>query len=63
MGSAGAPVIEVSGLTKRYSDVVAVHDVDLSVRAGQIYALLGLNGAGCWPSTTPTAWTRTGAAT
>jgi ABC-2 type transport system ATP-binding protein len=46
MGSAGAPVIEVTGLTKRYSDVVAVHDVDLSVRAGQIYALLGLNGAG-----------------
>ncbi|MFI6458085.1 ABC transporter ATP-binding protein [Streptosporangium amethystogenes] len=46
MGGAGAPVIEVAGLTKRYTDVVAVHDVGLSVQAGQIYALLGLNGAG-----------------
>ncbi|WP_336215944.1 ABC transporter ATP-binding protein [Nonomuraea sp. LPB2021202275-12-8] len=46
MGSAGAPVIEVAGLTKRYTDVVAVDDVGLSVHAGQIYALLGLNGAG-----------------
>jgi ABC-2 type transport system ATP-binding protein len=44
--SAHAPVIEVSGLTKRYKDVLAVDDVDLSVHAGQIYALLGLNGAG-----------------
>ncbi|MEU4539859.1 ABC transporter ATP-binding protein [Streptosporangium sp. NPDC023825] len=46
MNSAGAPVIEVSGLTKRYPGVLAVDDVDLSVHAGQIYALLGLNGAG-----------------
>ncbi|MFI6541139.1 ABC transporter ATP-binding protein [Nonomuraea sp. NPDC050547] len=45
-GSAGGPVIEVSGLTKRYGDVLAVDDVGLSVRAGQTYALLGLNGAG-----------------
>ncbi|MFI9591285.1 ABC transporter ATP-binding protein [Nonomuraea sp. NPDC052265] len=46
MGSAGAPVIEVAGLTKRYTGVVAVDDVSLSVRRGEIYALLGLNGAG-----------------
>ncbi|MGW2162033.1 ABC transporter ATP-binding protein [Nonomuraea sp. NPDC001699] len=46
MGSAGAPVIEVAGLTKRYTGLVAVDDVSLSVQRGQIYALLGLNGAG-----------------
>lgn len=44
--SAPVPVIEVSGLTKRYKDVLAVDEVSLSVHAGQIYALLGLNGAG-----------------
>ncbi|MEU4332564.1 ABC transporter ATP-binding protein [Nonomuraea dietziae] len=46
MGSAEVPVIEVTGLTKRYPGTLAVDDVDLSVHAGQIYALLGLNGAG-----------------
>ncbi|WP_326823124.1 ABC transporter ATP-binding protein [Streptosporangium sp. NBC_01756] len=46
MNSTQAPVIEVSGLTKRYPGALAVDDVDLSVQAGQIYALLGLNGAG-----------------
>ncbi|MFI7636146.1 ATP-binding cassette domain-containing protein [Nonomuraea sp. NPDC049400] len=46
MGSAGAPAVEVTGLTKRHTDVVAVDDVGLSVQESQIYALLGLNGAG-----------------
>jgi ABC-2 type transport system ATP-binding protein len=36
-----------SGLTKRYrGDVLAVHDVSLRVARGEIYAFLGLNGAG-----------------
>jgi ABC-2 type transport system ATP-binding protein len=38
--------IEVSGLTKRYGDVLAVDAVDLRVAPGEIYAFLGLNGAG-----------------
>lgn len=46
MGSSAAPVIAVAGLTKRYTDVLAVHNVGLSLQAGQIYTLLGLNGAG-----------------
>ena len=33
-------------LTKRYGDVVAVDAVDLDVRPGEIFGLLGSNGAG-----------------
>lgn len=38
--------ITVSHLTKRYKDVTAVDGLSLSVRAGEIFALLGVNGAG-----------------
>lgn len=40
------PVIAAGGLTKWYGDVSAVRDVSLRVSAGEIYGLLGLNGAG-----------------
>src|SRR3954471_20283226 len=40
------PVIVTSGLTKRYGDVTAVRDVSARVSPGEIYGLLGLNGAG-----------------
>jgi len=33
-------------LTKRYGEVVAVRDLDLTVRAGEVYGFLGPNGAG-----------------
>lgn len=33
-------------LTKRYGDLVAVRELSLSVPPGQVYALLGANGAG-----------------
>ncbi len=39
-------VLAVNGVTKRYGDHVALSDVDLSVSAGEILALLGANGAG-----------------
>jgi ABC-2 type transport system ATP-binding protein len=39
-------VIEASGLTKRFGDVVAVNDLSLNVHQGEIYGFLGLNGAG-----------------
>jgi ABC-2 type transport system ATP-binding protein len=39
-------VIEASGLTKRFGDVVAVNDLSLNIRRGEIYGFLGLNGAG-----------------
>jgi ABC-2 type transport system ATP-binding protein len=38
--------VEVRGLRKAYGTVEAVRDVDLRVRAGEIYALIGPNGAG-----------------
>jgi ABC-2 type transport system ATP-binding protein len=34
------------GLTKKFGDKVAVKDLDLDVRAGELYGLLGPNGAG-----------------
>lgn len=39
-------VIEARGLTKRYGDVCAVDRLDMCVRAGDIYGLVGKNGAG-----------------
>jgi ABC-2 type transport system ATP-binding protein len=42
----GAAPVEARGLVKRYGDVVAVDDVDLTVRAGDVYGYLGPNGAG-----------------
>ena len=38
--------IELDGVTKRYGDIVAVDDLDLHVREGEIYGFLGPNGAG-----------------
>jgi ABC-2 type transport system ATP-binding protein len=39
-------MIEVSHLSKRYGDIVAIDDVTFSVDRGQILAFLGPNGAG-----------------
>jgi ABC-2 type transport system ATP-binding protein len=41
-----AAVITVEGLTKRYGDLVAVHDLSFSVRPGSVTGFLGPNGAG-----------------
>jgi ABC-2 type transport system ATP-binding protein len=38
--------IVTQGLTKRYGDLVAVQDLDLTVRTGEVYGFLGPNGAG-----------------
>ena len=39
-------VIEISGLTKRYGDLIAVNSLNLSINKGEIFGLLGPNGAG-----------------
>ncbi len=40
------PLLQVTGLTKRYANVAVLNQCDLQVRAGEIHALLGANGAG-----------------
>ena len=39
-------IIEARGLTKRYGETTAVDGIDLAVRKGEIYGLLGPNGSG-----------------
>lgn len=38
--------IRIDGLTKRYKDVLAVDKLDLQIRQGELFSLLGVNGAG-----------------
>ncbi len=38
--------IETKGLTKHYGDVKAVDGLDVTVKQGELFALLGVNGAG-----------------
>lgn len=39
-------MLEISGLTKRYDEIVALDDLTMSVRPGRILGFLGPNGAG-----------------
>jgi ABC-2 type transport system ATP-binding protein len=41
-----APVLEVTRLTKRFGDFVAVDDLSFSIQPGEILGMLGPNGAG-----------------
>jgi len=43
---AESPPIEVRGLVKRYGEITAVDDVDLTVNRGDVFGYLGPNGAG-----------------
>jgi ABC-2 type transport system ATP-binding protein len=38
--------IQITNLTKKYKDFVAVDNLNLSVEKGELFALLGVNGAG-----------------
>lgn len=38
--------IEVSGLTKSYGSHVVLKEISFQIAAGEIFALLGANGAG-----------------
>ncbi len=44
--SDAAPLLEVSGVTKRFGGVTAVSDCSIALRAGGIYGLIGPNGSG-----------------
>ena len=41
-----APLVELRGICKRFDRFVALDHVDLTLRAGEVHALLGENGAG-----------------
>ncbi|MFP5392950.1 MAG: sugar ABC transporter ATP-binding protein [Gammaproteobacteria bacterium] len=41
-----SPVLELSGICKRFNGVVALNEVSLAVRPGEVMALIGENGAG-----------------
>jgi ribose transport system ATP-binding protein len=40
------PLLIMRGITKRFPGVLALHEVNFDVRAGEVHALIGENGAG-----------------
>ena len=41
-----APAVVLTGITKRYPGVIANRDINISVRRGDVHAIVGENGAG-----------------
>src|SRR5471032_130554 len=44
--AAGTAILEMRGIRKTFPGVVALDNVDLTVKAGEIHAIVGENGAG-----------------
>jgi len=44
--STAAPILELSGVTKRFGGLTAVSDVSVTVPAGELLGIIGPNGAG-----------------
>ena len=43
----GSPyAVELKGVVKRYNELVAVNQVDLNIKKGEVFGLLGPNGSG-----------------
>ena len=40
------PVLQISGLTKRFGRILAVDSLDLEIHKGQVFGILGPNGSG-----------------
>ncbi|AYY11654.1 metal ABC transporter ATP-binding protein [Actinobacteria bacterium YIM 96077] len=40
------PVVDIAGVTVRYDDVLALHDVSLTVGSSRVCGLIGMNGSG-----------------
>jgi putrescine transport system ATP-binding protein len=47
--AAPAPYVRIDGMTKHFGEFVAVHEVSLDIRRGEIFCLLG--GSGCGKTT------------
>src|SRR5215216_8155491 len=41
-----SPIVQADGLTKSFGKLIAVRDVSLAIRAGEVFGFLGPNGAG-----------------
>ena len=39
-------IIEIQGLTKKYGDLTALHDLSLNIEEGEVFGFIGPNGAG-----------------
>lgn len=46
IGATAAPLLEMRDITKRFGNVTALSEVNLTVRHGEIHAICGENGAG-----------------
>lgn len=44
--SSNSPILELAGVTRRFGGLVAVQDVSLTIKRGEILGLIGPNGAG-----------------
>jgi branched-chain amino acid transport system permease protein len=44
--AAGSPILQATGLTKRYGGLVANSDIDFTVNRGELRGIIGPNGAG-----------------
>jgi len=42
----GAVAVELKGVVKRYNEILAVNQLDLTINTGEIFGLLGPNGSG-----------------
>ena len=38
--------VELKGVVKRYNEILAINQVDLTIKTGEIFGLLGPNGSG-----------------
>jgi len=43
---AAKPILQATGLTKHYGGIVANHEIDFTVREGELLGIIGPNGAG-----------------
>jgi len=46
MTTSNPPAVELQKVTKRYNEIVAVNNVNLTINQGEIFGLLGPNGSG-----------------